>query len=206
MPAKTPDIPAPDIPAPDIPPPVIPASEPAARLPGNITAAAVVLLVFGALGGVSTVLSLLAFLLGGTGRFTPYGDPGMMGRQWVADGGQTAWMGLLFVALLAFLGAALTAAHVAAGWAILQRHRWARVLGLVVSGAALVALVVGLASILVWTTVAMPPGFIDYGRRMVVDYHSVTGAVVALGTIITLGLIAAYGFVLWVLARHGEAI
>jgi hypothetical protein len=197
MPAKTPVIPA-------SPAPVIPAPEPAARLPGNLTAAAVVLLVFGALGGVSTVLALLAFLLGGTRPLVLRDEFGM--GQWVTDGGQTAWMGLLFVALLAFLGAALTAAHVAAGWAILQRHRWARVLGLVVSGAALVALVVGLASILVWTTVAIPPGINDYGRRMGDYYHSVTGAIVALGTIITLGLIAAYGFVLWVLARHGEAI
>ncbi|MDP9468746.1 MAG: hypothetical protein M3P32_08430 [Chloroflexota bacterium] len=190
--------------------PTNPPQQPAARLPGNVTAAAVVLLVGGALAGVGTVLALLAALLAGTRRFDMYGDPGMMQNpmsgQWVTDGGHAAWMGLVFVALLALLGAAITGAHVAAGWLILQRHQWARVLGLVVSGAALVVLVVGLASMLVWATVDVPPGFEDFPRRMGDYYHSVMGATVALGTIISLGLIAAYGFVLWVLARHGDAI
>ena len=182
-------------------------SQAAARLPGNLTAAAVVLLVFGALAGIGTVLALLAALLAG-GRFSSYTGPGwmqdQMGGQWVTDGGHAAWMGLVFLALLALLGAAITGAHVAAGWAILQRHRWARVLGLVVSGAALVVLVVGLLSTLAWATTGMPPGFDDYSRRMGDYYHSMMGATLALGTIISLALIAAYGFVLWVLARHGD--
>jgi roadblock/LC7 domain-containing protein len=187
-------------------PPVTQDPQPAARLPGNITAAAVILLIFGALGGVSTMLALLAVLLAGTRRFVPFGDPGMMGGQWVTDGGHAAGMLVVFMVLLALLGAALTGAHVAAGWAILQRHRWARVLGLVVSGAALVVLVIGLASMFVWAMVDQPPGFVDYGRRMGDYYHSMMGPMLAFGTIITLGLIAAYGFVLWVLARHGDAL
>ena len=187
-----------------------PAPAPAAELPGNLTAAAVVLFIFGALAGLGTVLMLLAALLAGARRFTVYGDPGMldgpMGGPWVADGGQVAWMGLLFVALLALLGAAVTGGHVAAGWAILQRHSWGRILGMVVSGTALVVLVVGLASMVVWATVRMPPGFGDYPRHMGEYYRSAASATIVLGTFVALLLIAAYGFVLWVLARHGDAL
>lgn len=179
-----------------------------ASLPANLTAAAVVLLTFGALAGLGTALTLLAALLAGARRFTFYGDPGMMGGHWAGDGGPAGWVGFLFVALLAALGAAITGGHVLAGWAILQRRSWGRILGLVVSGTALVVLVVGLLSTLVWAVVGMPTmgdlggGMGDYYRY----YDSMMGATVAIGTIVSLGLIAGYGFVLWVLARHGDAL
>lgn len=189
--------------------PQAPAPRPAAVLPGNLTAAALVLLVFGTLAGLGTVLTVLAALLAGAGRFTMYGNPGMMdGRlvgPWMADGGHGLFMWLLFVGLLAALGATVTGAHVAAGWGILQRRPWARIVGLVVSGTALVLLAVGLAWALVWAAAGTPPGFDDHPRRMA-DYHQpAMGAMVALGAVITLLAMAAYGFVLWVLARRGDA-
>lgn len=173
--------------------------EPVAPLPGNITAAAVVLLVFGALAGLGTILTLLAALVSGARDFNVYGDPGNFRG---AMGG--AWIGLLFVLLLAALGAAVTAGHVVAGWAILQRYSWGRILGLVVSGAALVVLVIGLASMLVWATVDMPPD--DFPRRYGEYYRSVAGATLVIGAFVAVVLVAAYGFVLWVLARYGDAI
>lgn len=185
-----------------------PASTPDGARPGNLTAAAVVLLVFGALSGLATVLMLLAAVLAGARQMTVYGDPGRlggsMGAPWVMDGGHGAFMGLLFLALVALLGGAVTGAHVAAGWGILERRLWGRLLGVVVSATALVVLVVGLAGTLVWAVSGMSPEFVDYPRRAMHD-RSAMGAMIALGTVVTLGAIAAYGFVLWVLARRGDA-
>lgn len=176
------------------------AARPVPDLPGNITAAAVVLLVFGALAGLGTVLTLLATLASGARDFNlaefPRDFRGVMGG---------AWIGLLFVLLLAMLGAAVTAGHVVAGWAILQRYSWGRILGLVVSGAALVVLVIGLASMIIWATVDMPPDG-DFPRRMGEYYRSMASATTALGAFVAILLMAAYGFVLWVLARYGDVI
>jgi hypothetical protein len=186
-----------------------PAPASAGTLPGNLTAAAVVLLVFGALDGLASVLMLLAAVLAGARHMTVIDDPRLMGGSpglpWVMDGGHAGFMGLLFLLLLALLGAAVTGSHVAAGWGILQRRSWGRLLGVVVSATALVVLLVGLAATLVWAAAGIAPDLADYPRQMRMHYRSAMGATIALGTVLTLLAAAAYGFVLWVLARHPDA-
>ncbi len=179
-------------------------------LPRNVSVAAVMLLVFGALSGLASLLLLLAASLAGMRQMTVYGDPGMMGGPagvpWGMDGGHGAFMGLLFLVLLALLGAAVTGSQVAAGWGILQRKHWGRLLGVVVSATALVVLVVGLAGTLVWAAAGPSPEFGDLPRRMAMHYRSAMGATLALGAIVSLAFIAGYGFVLWVLARSGDTL
>ncbi|HKZ92757.1 MAG TPA: hypothetical protein VJZ50_11510, partial [Candidatus Limnocylindrales bacterium] len=197
--------------------PEVPAAEP---LPRNVSAAAVLLVTFGILAAFGTALALLATLSSGMRRFAhlvpqsvrfqwqdpmdgpviQYGDP-MGGIYLVADGGHLFFLGLLFVVLLGLLGAAIAGAHVAAGLAILQRRAWGRLLGMAGSGAALVVLVMGLASTLLWASVLTSVGaWDDIPRHMGGYYWSVMNAVVGFGTVVTLLMIAAYAFILWALA------
>jgi hypothetical protein len=204
----------------DPPPPPAPT-----ELPGNVTAAAVLLLIFGTLAGLGTafmVFILLTFaaipvspMMWDPSLSAPDGCYGVMlpdgsnSCDWGAhvypgwSSGTAYWpMGLLSVALMAIAGVAVTGGHIAAGVAILQRQNWGRILGMVVSGASLVLLILLVGSMLVVAASPMP-GFENaryahgnIGRMM-------TGSIL-FSALVAVALGAAYGFVLWVLARRGD--
>lgn len=211
--------------APDpAPAPPTPEASAPAKLPDSVSAAAVLLLIFGVLAAFGTALALLATVSSGMRRFAyagpellrapmrgpvdgpmngQFGDP-TVGMYLVPDGGHVFFLGLLFVVLVGMLGAAIAGAHAAAGLAILQRRSWGRLLGMTGSGAALIVLVMGLISTLLWTSVVTPLGLDDMPRHMGGNYRSVTTAVIGFGMVATLLMITAYAFILGVLARHGD--
>jgi hypothetical protein len=170
----------------------------------------VILLVFGTLAAFGAALSLLwsLFVMNRMGMgFMPMFDrhPGFMGF----DGGQfgVGFSGLLFVVLGLAIGAAVAGGHIAAGWAILQRIAWGRILGMVVAGAALAVLAVGVLGTLVW--VAALPDFGDFAR--VPEWwsqwiRSLITAGVGFGVVVSLVVAAAYAYVLVVLARAGDVL
>lgn len=190
--------------------PVPPAAE---QLPGSVTAAGVLLLIFGTLAGLGTAFMVFTMLM-----FTaiPFGSippmncmPGAPFCDFSADrsfGFDTGFwfMGMASVGLMAIVGAAVTGGHIAAGVAILQRRAWARILGMVISGAALVVLVLGLGTTLTAAIVPTPP-FGDPMGGQWDDYYAATmAATLAFGTVVVVFVGAAYGYVLWVLARRGD--
>lgn len=178
-----------------------------APLPGRVTAAGVILLVFGTLSALSSALALLWSLLVMTRMgmgFVRFNDgPGGFGGD--GFGGGVGWPGILFIALAVAVAVAVAGGHLAAGWGVLQRFAWARLLGMVVSGTALVIIVLGVLGTLVWVATfpdlrefeRIPEWFADWARTMVT-------AGVSIGVLVSLFASAAYGFVLWVLARADE--
>jgi hypothetical protein len=170
------------------------------RLPGNVTASAIILLVFGTLSALGSAIgvlwSLVVMVRMGMG-FDRFGDR--------FDGGGGGWAGFLFFALAVAIAGAVAGGHLAAGWAVLQRLAWGRILGMVVSGAALAVLVLGVLGALVWVAALpdlreidrVPEWFADWFRTMMT-------AGVGFGVLVSLVVGAAYGYVLWVLARADE--
>jgi hypothetical protein len=181
-------------------------------LPGNVTAAAIILLVFGTLSALSSALALLWSLLFlgrmgmGFDRFGGEGFNGGFGGGFNGGfGGGAAGVGFLFFIVAVALAAAVAGGHLAAGWAVLQRLSWGRILGMVVAGAALAVLVLGMLGTLVWVAALpdlsqfdrVPDWFADWFRTMLT-------AGVGIGVLVSLVVSAAYGYVLWVLARADE--
>lgn len=195
--------------APQTEPPA-PAAKPA-PLPGRVTAAGVILLVFGTLSALSSALALLWSLLVmarmgmGFVRFNdfpgPFGGDGFGG----GFGGGVGWPGLLFIGFAVAFAVAVAGAHLAAGWGVLQRLAWGRLLGMVVSGTALVVLVLGVLGAVTWVAALpdlrdlprMPEWFAEWARTIMT-------AGVTIGVLVSLVAGAAYGYVLWVLARADE--
>jgi hypothetical protein len=175
-----------------------------------VTAAALILLVFGTLSAFGSALGVLWWLLVlarmgmGFGRF---GDPFRDGFGGGFGGGfgASGFFGFLFIALAVALAVAVAGGHIAAGWGILQRWPWARILGLVVSGVGLVVFVVGILGTLVW--VGTLPDFREFDRIpgwFATWARDVMTAGVTLGVLVGLVVAAAYAFILVVLARADE--
>ncbi len=187
-------------------PPVPPASSRLPRewpaLPGRVTAAGIILLVFGTLSALGSALGLLWTLLiagrmsMGFDRF----DDGFRG-----GGGGAGWAAFLFFVVALAIAFAVAGSQLAAGWGVLQRQAWGRILGLVVSGAALVLVILGMLGTLVW--VATLPDFREFDRvpEWITNwFRSAMTAGVGFGVLVSLVVAAAYGYVLSVLARADE--
>jgi hypothetical protein len=171
-------------------------------------AAALILLVFGTLSALGSALALLwsLLVLGRMGMgFMRFNDGFGGGGFGGGFGGPPGWTSLLFLFVAVGLAVAVAGGHLAAGWGVLQRQSWGRVLGLVVSGAALVILVLGVIGTLAW--VAVLPDFRELDRIPEWFTNWVRGAMTAgvtIGVLVSLAAAAAYGFVLIVLARADE--
>jgi hypothetical protein len=169
------------------------------RLPGRVTAAAIILLVFGtlsALGGAVAILWSLVLV----------GRMGMMGWDRFEGGfGGYGGAGFLVGVMAVALAAAVAGSQLAAGWGVLQRLPWARILGMVVSAVALVLIVLGVLGTLVWVGTLpdlrefdrVPEWFSDW-------FRNVMTAGVAMGVLVSLVAGGAYAFVLVTLARAEE--
>jgi hypothetical protein len=166
-----------------------------------VTAAALVLLVFGALSALGSALGVLWWLLVLARMGMGFGRDG--GGFGGAGGG--GFFGILFIALAVGLAVAVAGGHLAAGWGVLQRLSWARVLGLVVSGVGLVVFVVGILATMVW--VGTLPDFRESDRIPEWFTNWIRDAMTAgvtMGVVIGLVVAAAYAFVLVVLARADD--
>jgi hypothetical protein len=191
-------------------PATAPASPPSTdqpRLPGRVTAAALVLLVFGTLSAFGSALGLLWSLLVLVRMGMGFGRMGDGFRDGFGGGfvASSGLFGFLFIALAVALAVAVAGGHIAAGWGILQRWPWARVLGLVVSGVGLVVFVMGILGTLVW--VGTLPDFREFDRIpewFTTWARDLMTAGVTLGVLVGLVVAAAYAFVLVVLARADE--
>ena len=196
---------APASPPPPALPPDPPPGPPIATLPGNVTAAAILLLIFGTLAGIGTAMSLLAAIAFSARRFMPFdGFNGFSDFERFGGGGMFV-VGFTPVLVTLVLGAAVTAGHIAAGAGILQRMTWGRILGMVVSAVALVVLVLGVAGTLTW--VAILPDFRELDRIpewFTTWFRSAMTAGVTIGVLVSLAAGAAYAYVLVVLARSDE--
>ena len=201
----------PAVPNPNLPPEPAPRGPAGPRppLPGTVTAAAIILLVFGTIAAFGSALFLLGSL--SMRRFMPMFDPDFgSGYMPGFDGGQFWFVGIATFGVAVLIGAAIAGGHIAAGWAILQRLGWGRILGMVVSGVALVVGVLGVAGTLIWASAiqSLPdyvgPGWMGGGGHMMDWYRGVMTSGVAFGVVASIAVAAAYVFVLVVLARHGE--
>ena len=212
--------------------PPAPAKSSADKARGRVNAAAVILLVFGGISALNTLAVMFWVVVAAAARAgrqgvvtfqTDGGFPngggfmnggnsfnggpsGGMPTVIGAPAGDVNMLGFAFLALLiiAAAGVVIAGSQILSGVWILQRRPSGRLLGIVVSGMALVVLVMGLLSALVWIG-AWAPLMADAPRHMGEHVRGAFGAIVGFGAIVTLVLIAAYGWILIALARHEEA-
>lgn len=214
------------VPAPDSAAQPAPAKTSADKAHGRLNAAAVILLVFGGISVLNTLAVMLWAVLGaafragrqGTlmlqngggfpndGRFGG-GPAGGMPTVIGAPAGDWHALGFAFLAILIIgaAGAIIGGSQILAGFWILQRRTWGRVLGMVVSGMALIVLVTGFTATLVWAGAVAGPAMQESGRHFAEHARSAFTAVIGFGAIVWLILTAAYGWILFTLARHDEA-
>lgn len=194
-------------PLPPDPPTPSRSAHPRPAPPGKVTAAGIILLVLGTLSALGSAVALLWSLLFiirmgmGFHRFDgPFDGP--FGGDF---GGGLGWAWFLFLGVAVALAVAVAGGHLAAGWGVLQRVAWGRILGLVVSGTALAILILSVLGSIVW--VAALPDLREFDRvpEWFADwFRTVMTAGVGFGVLVGLVVGAAYVFVLWVLARSDE--
>jgi hypothetical protein len=124
------------------------------------------------------------------------------------DGGPAAWTGFALFGVLLVVGAAVAGGHIVAGWAILRRLAWGRILGMVVSGVGIAAVVLGVASTLIW--VGTLPDFSEFERGgrdgiWIEWFQSLMTAGIAFSTVVSIVAGVAYAYILVALAGHEEA-
>jgi len=176
-------------------------------LPGSVTAAAVVLLIYGVLGSLATLLMLLASVLFAqlpnmmpSDSYFYRGYPGFSEESFSA----MMTMGVAFMVAFAVVGALLAAAHLAAGIGVLKRRSWARILGLVVSGLAVVVLLLWLAGAVLSMSMPFPDSFGTVPGFDEQWYRSMQATMLGFGIGFTALIAAPYVLVIAVLIRRGD--
>ena len=176
-------------------------------MPGTVTAAAVILLIYGALGSLATIFMLLAVVLfAQLPNMMPsdaYLYPGYRGFN-EESFRSVMTMGLVCMVGIAVVGALLAAAHLAAGIGVLKRRSWARILGLVVSGVAVVVLLLWLASAVFSISMPFPDSFGTVPGFDEQWYRSMRATMLGFGIGFTALIGAPYIFVMAVLIRRGD--
>ena len=177
------------------PPATVPPSRP---LPGSLVAAAVLLLVGAALAGLVGALMLLG---GAMVSQIPMdlGGYGLTEAEWRAS------MGFAGAFVLVFAGLALlvATAHLLSGIGVLRRRGWGRILGLVVSSLGCLFFGLGLVLALLSRIEPIPEGYLEDIGLTLAQYERMASMGQAFGVGITAVGLAAYVFVLIVLARRG---
>jgi tellurite resistance protein TehA-like permease len=161
--------------------------------------AGVILLVISALVGIFSLFALFAGAIMGQ-MSGIYRDSGLTDEQ------VRIAMGLGRVVILAFggIGLALALAHLLSGIGVLRRRGWARILGLVLSVLGVVIWGVALVGSIVAAVQPIPAGYLESSGLTIEEYRSFARIGSVVGLVITTVALAAYLFILVVLARRGR--
>jgi hypothetical protein len=166
---------------------------------GAVVGAGVILLVISALVGIFSLFALFAGAMMGQ-MSGLYGDSGLTEEQI-----RTALsLGRVFVFAMGGIGLALALAHLISGIGVLKRRGWARILGLVLSVLGVVIWGLALLGSVVAAVQPIPAGYLESSGLTIEQYRSFARIGSVVGLVITGVALAAYLFILVVLARRGR--
>ena len=163
---------------------------------GVVVGAGVILLVISALVGIFSLFALFAGAIMGE-MSGLYRDSGLTEEQIRTALG----VGRIVVFAMGGIGLALGVAHLVSGIGVLKRRGWARivlsVLGIVIWGLALVGSLVAAVQ-------PIPAGYVESSGLTLEEYRSFARIGSFVGLAVTSVALAAYLFILVVLARRGR--
>jgi hypothetical protein len=166
---------------------------------GAVVGAGVTLLVISALVGIFSLLALLAGAIMGQ-MSDLYRDSGLTDEQIrIANG-----LGRAVILAVGGIGLALAVAHLLSGIGVLRRRGWARILGLVLSVLGVVIWGLALVGSVVAAVQPIPAGYLQSSGLTIEEYRSLARIGTVVGLVITTVALAAYLFILVVLARRGR--
>ena len=166
---------------------------------GAVVGAGVVLLVIAALIGIFSLFALFAGAIIGQ-MSSIYRDSGLTEEQIrIAQG-----LGRAIILAVGGVGLALAVAHLLSGIGVLRRRGWARILGLVLSVLGVVIWGLALVGSVLAAVQPIPAGYLDSSGLTIEQYRSFARIGTVVGLAITGVALAAYLFILVVLARRGR--
>jgi hypothetical protein len=166
---------------------------------GMVLGAGVILIVFSALLGIFSLFALFAGAIMGE-MSGLYRDSGLTEEQIRTALG----VGRAFVFAMGGIGLALALAHLVSGIGVLKRRGWARIVGLVLSVLGVVIWGLALVGSLVAAVQPMPAGYVESSGLTLEEYRSFARIGSVIGLAVTSVALAAYLFILVVLARRGR--
>jgi hypothetical protein len=166
---------------------------------GPVMGAGVTLLVISALVGIFSLFALFAAAIMGE-MSGLYRDSGLTDEQVR----MAAALGRVVILGVGGIGLALAVAHLVAGIGVLRRRGWARILGLVLSVLGVVVWGLALVGSVVVAVQPIPAGYLENSGLTIEEYRSFTRIGTVVGLVITTVALAAYLFILAVLARRGR--
>jgi hypothetical protein len=166
---------------------------------GAVVGAGVILLVISALVGIFSLFALFAAAIMGE-MSGLYRDSGLTDEQVR----MAAALGRVDILGVGGIGLALAVAHLVAGIGVLRRRGWARILGLVLSVLGVVVWGLALVGSVVVAVQPIPAGYLENSGLTIEEYRSFTRIGTVVGLVITTVALAAYLFILVVLARRGR--
>ena len=166
---------------------------------GAVMGAGVTLLVISALVGILSLFALFAGAIMGE-MSGLYRDSGLTDEQIrIATG-----LGRVVILAVGGVGLALAVAHLLSGIGVLRRRGWARILGLVLSVLGVVIWGLALVGSVVAAVQPIPAGYLESSGLTIEEYRSFARIGTVVGLVITTVALAAYLFILVVLARRGR--
>jgi hypothetical protein len=166
---------------------------------GVVLGAGVILIVLSALVGIFSLFALFAGAIMGE-MSGLYRDSGLTEEQTRTALG----VGRAVVLAMGGIGLALTVAHLVSGIGVLKRRGWARIVGLVLSVLGVVIWGLALVGSLVAAVQPIPSGYVESSGLTLEEYRSFARIGSVVGLAVTSVALAAYLFILVVLARRGR--
>ena len=166
---------------------------------GVVVGAGVILLVISALVGIFSLFALFAGAIMGE-MSGLYRDSGLTEEQIRTALG----VGRIVVFAMGGIGLALAVAHLVSGIGVLKRRGWARIVGLVLSVLGIVIWGLALVGSLVAAVQPIPAGYVESSGLTLEEYRSFARIGSFVGLAVTSVALAAYLFILVVLARRGR--
>ena len=166
---------------------------------GVVVATGVILLVISALVGIFSLFALFAGAIMGE-MSGLYRDSGLTEEQIRMALG----VGRAFVFAMGGIGLALAVAHLVSGIGVLKRRGWARIVGLVLSVLGVVIWGLALVGSVVAAVQPIPAGYVESSGLTLEEYRSFARIGTVVGLAVTSVALAAYLFILVVLARRGR--
>lgn len=181
-------------------PPTQPLISPQAGPSGAVVGAGVVLLVISVLAGIFAIFAIFAGAIMGEMSDLYVGQSGLTEEESRA----AMTMGRTFIFAFGAIGLALAAGHLVSGIGVLRRRGWARILGLVLSVLGILIWGLALVGSVVAVVQPMPTGYLESSGLTIEEYRSFARAGVVFGLAVIAIALAAYLFILVVLARRGR--
>jgi len=171
-----------------------------AGLSGLVMGAGVILIVISVLVGIFAIFAMFAgIVMDDFSSF--YGNQSGLTQE---QGRAAMAMGRTFIFAFGAIGLAVATGHLVSGIGVLRRRGWARILGLVLGALGILIWGLALVGSMVAAASPMPAGYLESSGLTLEEYRAITQAGAIIGIAITGIALAAYLYILVVLATKGR--